>query len=189
MTHKSRQGSNYSPFPPAPCREIDQASSVSQIIYVFGQLDAACSGREHSSSSGFSNVFASIGMSSASLVNTPCVLMVISTTVADEPSYHHKDTKAHLWARHRCGDQASRRAESCTSCHGSHRRRLHLFGTPSQCHYAPCVCAVPSNDTISLLRRQQVAVAALIFEVQRSARSEARKEEARRQELEVASFT
>jgi hypothetical protein len=51
------------------------------------------------------------------------------------------------------------------------------------------VCAVPSNDTISLLRRQQVAVAALIFEVQRSARSEARKEEARRQELEVASFT
>jgi len=34
-----------------------------------------------------------------------------------------------------------------------------------------------------------VAVAALIFEVQRSARSEARKEEARKQELEVVSFT
>lgn len=57
-----------------------------------------------------------------------CILMVIST-VTDKPSYHHKDTKAHLWACDRCGDQASRWAESSTSCYGSHRRSLYLFGT------------------------------------------------------------
>lgn len=34
----------------------------------------------------------------------------------------------------------------------------------------------------------QVAVVAMIFEVQRSARSEARKEEARKQELEVCAI-
>ena len=59
-----------------------------------------------------------------------CILMVITINIiTDTPSYHHKDSKAHLWAYNRYGDQTFKWAESSTSCYRSHWRSLYLFGT------------------------------------------------------------
>lgn len=52
-------------------------------------------------------------------------------------------------------------------------------------HLAPLCCLICDLATFQIA--EQVAVAALYFEVQRSSRSEAKKEEVRRQEMEVYS--